>query len=366
MANVKLFHGDPERARHQKVICETADGAFRYALDMDYCKGLPQELEMVPYMGKVAGGFCDHENNLYVILRGGPNGLNPGTKSCLIRLDPQGNFINAFAEDKWGGMVHFGNVTKENTILLAVVLQNQILEMTMEGEIIRTIGERFQTNGNKKNDRTKNVLWTRMHNGILPTEPFNGIEFGVYEKMMDFERTEYCPRPFNNPNDVDVDSHGNIFVSDGYGNFAIHKFDRRGNLLKTWGGKGVFDAYTDTPGRFVVPHSLCVDANDNVWLCDREKDAIHIFDNDGNLLAYCSHELGQPSGIDTDGRYVYVAGRGGYLTIFDLDFHIVGELGFFNGNLRAHDLAADSEGNLYLFPTRANYEHQVIALKRLK
>lgn len=56
---------------------------------------------------------------------------------------------------------------------------------------------------------------------------------------------------------------------------------------------------------------------------------------------------------------------GGYITIFDLDFNVVGQLGFFNGNLRGHTLAADSRGNLYIFPTHANEEHQFIALKRV-
>lgn len=91
---------------------------------------------------------------------------------------------------------------------------------------------------------------------------------------------------------------------------------------------------------------------------------MHVFDNEGNVLAYCSHNMAQPSGVDCDGQYVYVVGRGGYVTIFDLEFNIVGQLGVFNGNLRGHDVAADSKGNLYLFPCHANEEHQIIALKR--
>ena len=42
------------------------------------------------------------------------------------------------------------------------------------------------------------------------------------------------------------------------------------------------------------------------------------------------------------------------------------ELGEFNGDLRAHSVACDDEGNVYLFPTHANTEHQVIALKVVK
>lgn len=119
---------------------------------------------------------------------------------------------------------------------------------------------------------------TRWHNGLLPTEPFHGMEFGLYQQMMDFENTEFTTKYFNNCNDIDLDSKGNIYVSDGYSNYAIHKFDREGNYITTFGGKGVFDAYTDTPGKFLVPHAICVDANDHIWLCDREKDAVHIFD----------------------------------------------------------------------------------------
>ena len=69
--------------------------------------------------------------------------------------------------------------------------------------------------------------------------------------------------------------------------------------------------------------------------------------------------------MDANQKYIYVCGRAGYLTIFDTDFNIVAELGEFNGDLRAHSVACDEEGNVYLFPTHANTEHQVIALKAL-
>ncbi|HPF54771.1 MAG TPA: hypothetical protein P5116_08410 [Eubacteriales bacterium] len=367
MDNIKMMHGNPDRAKNQKVVYETEDGRFRYQLDMDYCKELPKDLRLMPYMGAVSGGFCDAEDNLYVIFRGCAVWLTHGPKSSLVKLDPDGKYIKRIGEGKLGGgdCLHFGNVTAEGTILLATFKDQQVIEMNDEGEIIGAIGKKGEYNEAGLDDDRNNVILSRIHNGIQPTEPFFGMAFGAYEQMMVFNDLEYCEKPFYNPNAVATDSKGNIFVSDGYCNFAIHKFDRQYKLLKTFGGKGVYDAYTDTPGKFVVPHAICVDANDNVWLCDREKDAVHIFDNDGNCIAYCSHDLSQPSGIDTDGRYVYVIGRGGYLTIFDLDFNIVGELGFFNDSLRAHDLAADSKGNLYLFPTRANFEHQVIALKRL-
>ena len=42
-----LTHGDPNRAKKQKVTIETQDGKFKYLLDMDYAKGLPEDIEML-------------------------------------------------------------------------------------------------------------------------------------------------------------------------------------------------------------------------------------------------------------------------------------------------------------------------------
>ena len=203
--------------------------------------------------------------------------MNPGPQTMFVKLDPNGHYLGRLGEGQFGP-IHFGNVTPEGTILVATVMQQQVVELGMDDKIIRTIGTKNDGCHNKKDDPKADIFMTRWHNGLLPTEPFHGMEFGLYQQMMDFENTEFTTKYFNNCNDIDLDSKGNIYVSDGYSNYAIHKFDREGNYITTFGGKGVFDAYTDTPGKFLVPHAICVDANDHIWLCDREKDAVHIFD----------------------------------------------------------------------------------------
>ena len=366
MSEFKMLHVENDRTTDQHVYVQTGDGAFRYEVFLDYAKGLPEDLFMMPVNGNVGGGFCDKDDNLYLVFRGGGVGMTPGAPPSYIKLDPDGNYLGRLCEGKLGGMPHFGQMTPEGTILMAFIGRQQVVEMDLQGNELMTIGELGRPNGNKPFNPDLDPHYVRIHYGLFATEPIHYGGHGVYDQMMDFENTEFIPKPFCNPNAVAQDSRGNLWVTDGYGNFGLYKFDRKGNLLDVYGGKGVWDYKTDTPGKFLVAHSVDVDANDHVWVCDREKDAIHVFDTEGNVVFYASHNLGQPSGVGSDGKYVYVVGRGGYITIFDLAFNLVGKLGFFNGNLRAHDIAVDSKGNLYLFPTHANEEHQVIALKRIR
>ena len=43
---------------------------------------------------------------------------------------------------------------------------------------------------------------------------------------------------FGRPTDVAFDTQGNIFVADGYGSNYIHRYDKDGKWLKTFGGTG--------------------------------------------------------------------------------------------------------------------------------
>jgi len=82
---------------------------------------------------------------------------------------------------------------------------------------------------------------------------------------------------FNRPTDVAWDANGNIFVADGYGNSRIAKFDKNGKFLKSWGQRGT------EPGQFNLPHAIAVDAQNNVYVGDRDNKRIQVFDTEGNF-----------------------------------------------------------------------------------
>ena len=74
------------------------------------------------------------------------------------------------------------------------------------------------------------------------------------------------------------DSAGNTYISDGYINSRIAKVDKDGNWLKSWGEPG------NKPGQFDTPHSIAVDAQDNVYVADRGNHRIQVFDSNGKFL----------------------------------------------------------------------------------
>ena len=95
--------------------------------------------------------------------------------------------------------------------------------------------------------------------------------------------SEGKPRPaidgqFRQPTDVTWDPQGNIFISDGYINSRVAKFDKNGDWVKQWGAPG------SEPGQFNTPHSIASDAKGNIYVADRGNRRIQVFDSDGTFL----------------------------------------------------------------------------------
>ena len=74
------------------------------------------------------------------------------------------------------------------------------------------------------------------------------------------------------------DPQGNIYISDGYINSRVAKYDKNGQWVKQWGGPGT------GPGQFNTVHSIASDAKGNIYVADRANRRIQVFDGEGTLL----------------------------------------------------------------------------------
>jgi DNA-binding beta-propeller fold protein YncE len=152
---------------------------------------------------------------------------------------------------------------------------------------------------------------------------------------------------FNEPTDIACDKARNIYVSDGYGNSRVMKFDQTGRFLKSWG------RYGNAPGEFDLPHTIVIDKEDRVYVGDRENQRIQVFDAQGKFLKEWTG-IGYPYGLCFGpNRRLWMA-DGGYDRIVELDENgkiagAIGEPGHALGQFAwAHFLAFAADGRLFV------------------
>jgi hypothetical protein len=95
---------------------------------------------------------------------------------------------------------------------------------------------------------------------------------------------------FRQPTDVAWDSEGNIYITDGYVNSRVAKYDKNGDWVKSWGEPGT------GPGQFNTPHAIVIDRNNNVYVGDRGNRRVQVFDTDGKFLRMFSVDVPPPPG----------------------------------------------------------------------
>jgi DNA-binding beta-propeller fold protein YncE len=153
---------------------------------------------------------------------------------------------------------------------------------------------------------------------------------------------------FNEPTSLAFTPNGDFYVSDGYVNSRVIKFNRDGEYLLHWGRKGAGD------GEFNLVHDVCLDARGRVYVADRTNARIQVFDGNGKFLAKWTH-LGSPWGLYYVAREnaIYMAdGLNNRVLKINTDGQVLGTLGRFGkipGTFDfAHHLAVDSSGSIYV------------------
>ncbi len=90
----------------------------------------------------------------------------------------------------------------------------------------------------------------------------------------------YAPDEFGIISDLEVDSQGNIYVTDLLRSQVI-KFDPSGRFIRTYSGPG------STLAHLLRPKGIAIDRADRIWVADSgPAEAVKIYDQEGQLLMF--------------------------------------------------------------------------------
>jgi DNA-binding beta-propeller fold protein YncE len=155
----------------------------------------------------------------------------------------------------------------------------------------------------------------------------------------DIELPPRSAGPFNKPTELMVAPSGDLYVSDGYRNSRVHRFSSQGALLDSWGKPGKTE-----PGEFHLPHSLWIDRQGQVYVCDRENSRIQVFTGAGKFLSQWK-DIHKPTDIVFDKQeIVYVSEQRPSVSVLEKNGTVLARF----ESPAGHGLWVDSGGDIYV------------------
>ena len=156
---------------------------------------------------------------------------------------------------------------------------------------------------------------------------------------------------FGRPTEIAWLPDGTFFVSDGYVNTRVVKFDKNGKFLMTWGQKGNEPNET-RPGYMNTVHAVQVGKDRRVYVSDRANSRIQVFDENGKFLDAWPNMRRPYSLLMSKDQHLWVTdGITQKVLKYDLTGKLLyswGTFGAFPGGFwGVHQFSVDSEGSLY-------------------
>ncbi len=112
---------------------------------------------------------------------------------------------------------------------------------------------------------------------------------------------------------MDVAPNGDLFVTDGYASDYIHRFDRTGKYLTSFGGK-------QEPYSFKTLHKIAIDTRftpARILACDRANLRVVHLSLDGDFLGVVCSDLLMPAAVAIHGDYAAIGEIKGQVTVLD-------------------------------------------------
>src|SRR5437764_3060980 len=202
--------------------------------------------------GEVPGVAVNSKGHIFVFTRSN-SAYGPAfgaTAAQLLEFGPKGAFIREVGKQLYGwSFAHSVRIDKDDNIWAIDKGSDMIIKFSPQGRVQWVFGRRKES----ADEDTK--PWEHVN---PPLPAVDGL--------------------FRQPTDVAWDSRGNIYITDGYINSRVAKYDSRADWVKSWGTKGT------APGQFNLPHAIAIDRNDNIYVGDRSNRRIQVFNTDGKFL----------------------------------------------------------------------------------
>lgn len=309
--------------------------------------------------GEVSGVAVDSRRHIYVFSRSGATGgpaFGP-TAAQLLEFDQNGRFVREVGKDLYGwAFAHSVRIGRNDDIWAIDKGSDMVIRFNQSGRVQWVFGRRKES-----------------ADGAEPWEHVNP------------------PAPardglFRQPTDIAWDSQGNTYITDGYVNSRVAKFDSRGNWVRSWGEPGT------GPGQFHLPHAIVIDSRDQVYVGDRTNRRVQVFDTNGTYLRewkvavppdYTTRAVngetpraGDMSGVGAPNALCITSGPNqviylgestwpGRIFKMTLDGRVLGVIGKAGRNLKefsgAHAIACPSENEIYVAET-SNWRVQKLLL----
>ncbi len=240
---------------------------------------LPDKL----YLGEVTGVATNSKGHIFVYTRTGTTTATLGGSrvfthdgSRLFEFDDKGTYVREIGVGIYGFVfAHVVRVDSQDNIWVVDEAANLVMKFDPNGRILMTIGRKPESINIRNYEPPAPPAGAARAGG-----PAGGREGGAGAGG----RGGQAAAPpvvgagvegesFNRPTDVGWDPQGNVFVSDGYGNSRVVKYDKNGVFLKMVGHRGT------GPLEFNTPHGLAVDGQGNVYVADRANNRIQVLDN---------------------------------------------------------------------------------------
>jgi DNA-binding beta-propeller fold protein YncE len=276
----------------------------------------PADPQANVYGQGISGIAIDDQDRIYF--------FNRGVQTVLV-FDREGNFVRGGAERDaqgnqiMGGWLHSGEVDWQGNVWVIERSNQRILKFD---PTLQRVLMQLGTTGVKGTDATH----------------------------------------FDEPSGISVLRNGNLVVTDGYGNNRVMLFSPEGRFIKQVArGAGGPDDQGTGPGEWDLPHQAAVDANDNLYIVDRENKRIQVFDKDLNYVRQFANPGWNPWDIAITRK-----GDDGFAYIADHATEEVHKIQLSDGKILAtwgepghgpgqfdwvHGMAVDSRGGVYAADT---------------